>query len=60
MDVSDFHSWNTSDREENVGLNIAARIYYLDAETSFKTPDILDMHAVEKHPAPVCTNIVIL
>jgi hypothetical protein len=60
VDVSDFHSWNTSDREENVGLNIAARIYDLDAEASFKTSDILDMHAVAKHSTPVCTNIVIL
>ncbi len=60
MDVNDFHIWNTSDREESVGLNISSRIYDLDANVSFKTSDILDMHVVVKHSTPVCTNVIIL
>lgn len=41
---------------QKVGLTIAARIYDLDAEAPFKTSDILDMHAVAKHSAPVCAD----
>lgn len=41
---------------QKVGLTIAARIYDLNAEAPFKTSDILDMHAVAKHSAPVCAD----
>lgn len=41
---------------QKVGLTIAARIYDLNAEAPFKISDILDMHAVAKHSAPVCAD----
>eukprot|EP00252_Welwitschia_mirabilis_P007752 TRINITY_DN19429_c0_g1_i1.p1 TRINITY_DN19429_c0_g1~~TRINITY_DN19429_c0_g1_i1.p1 ORF type:complete len:1424 (-),score=348.01 TRINITY_DN19429_c0_g1_i1:430-4701(-) len=41
---------------QKLGLTIAARKYDLDAEIPFKVSDILDMHTVVKHSAPVCAD----
>ncbi|KAH7444315.1 hypothetical protein KP509_02G073000 [Ceratopteris richardii] len=41
---------------QKVGITLAARKYDFEAQTPFKTSDILDLHAVVKHSVPMCAD----